>query len=75
MKQVSKDEFFRRICDGGLDVHPSIVTGSPYTSEWRFHRLLGQPLFGKSVERIEGGLIVTDYFISRSRTQKEAPRL
>jgi hypothetical protein len=65
MIAVSKDEFYRRIYEGGLDVHPSIVTRFPFTSDWKFHRRLGQPLFGRSVQRVEGGRIETDYFVAQ----------
>jgi hypothetical protein len=61
MREVSKDEFFATV--GPLDVHPTIVTRFPYTSEWRFHRQLGAPLFGKTVGRMDGATIRTSYFI------------
>ena len=63
MKPVSKEEFFKPIFADGLDVHPSIVSAFPYTSVWEFHRMLRKTAYGKTVDRIEGGKIVTDYFI------------
>ena len=65
MTKVSKNEFFKRIYEGKLDVHPSIVSARfPYTSDWKFQRQYGAPLFGRTVDRIEGGLTVTDYFVA-----------
>ena len=65
LRQVTREEFFAPIYAKGLDVHPSIVTAHyPYTSEWRFHRQFGTPLFGKTVGRIEGGLAVKDYYLA-----------
>lgn len=67
MHLVSKADFFKPIYDNGLDVHPSIVSRFPYTSEWRFHRKLSAPLYGKTVDRLERGMIVTDYFVAESQ--------
>ncbi len=64
MKQVTKEEFFAPIYADGLDVHPSIVTKFPYTSVWRFHRRLGEPLYGKTVDKFDGGKTTTDYFLN-----------
>lgn len=64
MRQVSKEEFFKPIYDKGLDVHPSIVTKYPYTSIWNFHRKFGEPAYGKTVDRVERGLLHTDYFVA-----------
>lgn len=62
MKQVSRNEFFAAVAASTRDIHPSIVSAKyPYTSEWKFHRELGQPLFGKSVGRKDGG---HDYFLA-----------
>lgn len=66
MREVSEKEFYRPIFDKGLDVHPTIVSGFPYTSEWRFPRQIGTPLYGKTVDRVEGGRIRTSYFIAES---------
>ncbi len=64
MKQVSKDQFFSAIYKGKLNVHPSIRGNFPYTSVWMFlNNPRGAP-FGKSVDRVEGGVIKTDYFIN-----------
>lgn len=66
MRQVSKEEFFKPIYDKGLDVHPTIVSSSfPYTSEFRFHRQPGTPVYGKIVDRRDGGRTISDYFVSR----------
>lgn len=64
MREVTKEEFFKPIYDGGLDVHPEITTRFPYTSVWRFHRQIGRPVFGKTVDRLEGGLTKTAYFLA-----------
>lgn len=69
MKQVSKGEFFAPIYARNLDVHPYIVNERhPYTEEWRFPRRPGRPLYGKTVDRIEGGTIRTAYFIAEALT-------
>lgn len=66
MRQVSQDEFFKPIYDKGLDVHPSILPGRfPYTSEFRFHRQHNTPIYGKIVDRVEGGRTISDYFIAQ----------
>lgn len=64
MTMVGKEEFFRRIRDERLDVHPRIITRFPYTSNWEFHRMPSRPLFGATVDRVEGGKIVTEYFVA-----------
>lgn len=64
MQQVTKARFYGAIFDGGLDVHPTITNDRyPYSSDWKFHRKPGTPLFGRTVDRIEGGQTVTDYFL------------
>jgi hypothetical protein len=55
LQKVSHQQFFSDIYTNNLDVHPTIVTRFPYTSEWKFHRRLGQPLYGKTVETVKGG--------------------
>lgn len=68
MKQVSEAEFFERIMKDKLDVHPSIQPGPyPYTSVWEFPKQPGKPAYGKSVGRIQGGLLVMDYFVTQPR--------
>jgi hypothetical protein len=64
LKQVSRDEFLASIYANNLDVHPTIVTAFPYTSEWRFHRQIGKPLWGKTIDRVERGNIRTEYFVA-----------
>lgn len=64
MRQVTREEFFAPIYAEGLDVHPTIISRFPYSSEWRFPRKLGEPLYGKTVETIEKAEIITAYFIS-----------
>lgn len=61
-RRVTKDQFFAPIYDLGLDVHPDIISRFPYTSEWRHQKRIGRPLYGRTVQRLEGALIVTDYF-------------
>jgi hypothetical protein len=63
MIEVTKEEFFKPIFSRKLDVHPSIKTGWPYTSDWEFHNQIGRPVYGKTVLREEGGQILTSYFI------------
>ncbi len=64
MREVTKDEFFKPIRDKGFDVHPSIVSKFPYTSLWKFPRKFGEPVYGKTVDRKEGGRILTAYFVA-----------
>lgn len=60
MTKVSRDEFYKAV--GPLNVHPHIVTSFPYTSDWQ---LPTRQTIGRSVDRVEGGLIVTDYYLAR----------
>jgi hypothetical protein len=62
LHEVTRDEFLATIFADGLDVHPTIVSRFPYTSEWRFHRQLGAPLYGMTIDMVEDGLIKTTYF-------------
>lgn len=62
MRQVSKSEFYAAV--GQLNVHPKIVSGFPYECQWIFLNDPRGPLFGKTVDRVEGGLTVTDYFLN-----------
>lgn len=64
MRQVSRDEFLKPIFARGLDVHPSIISNFPYTSIWQFHRQMGSPAYGKTVDRVERGQTVTEYFVA-----------
>ncbi len=64
MRQVTKKEFYDKVYDGKHNVHPSIIGKWPYTSHWIYLNNPHGPLFGKTVERLEGGLIVTDYFLN-----------
>jgi len=66
LRPVTKDQFFAPIYRDKLDVHPSIVTNFPYTSEWRFHRRLGAPLYGKTVD--DGGITATVYLLAYEAT-------
>ncbi len=62
MKKVSRDEFYKTV--GRLNVHPQIMTNYPYTSDWRLQsEPMRQPV-GRSVDRVEGGVIVTDYYVA-----------
>ena len=63
MRKVTKEQFFAPIYAKNLDVHPRIVTGFPYTSSWEFHRQVNRAVYGKTVDRVEGGRISTDYFL------------
>ena len=65
LRPATKEQFFAPIFRDKLDVHPSIVTGFPYTSEWRFHRQLGAPLYGKTVD---DGITATVYFLAHEAT-------
>ncbi len=65
MRIVTKDEFFAPIYRDKLDVHPRIINSRfPYTSMWEFHRLHGQPLYGKTVDSTEAGRINTTYYLT-----------
>jgi hypothetical protein len=48
-KEASKDEFFAAV--GHLNVHPFIVSGRPYVSEWRFLDSHAKPPCGWSIDR------------------------
>lgn len=65
MTPTTKDEFFKRINEGKLNVHPDPQGSYPYTTIWKFldYDKRGQ-VFGKSVGRIENGLEVQDYFLA-----------
>lgn len=62
MRQVTKEEFYAAV--GSLNVHPKIVSGFPYECRWIFLNNPHGPLSGKTVDRIEGGLIARDYFLN-----------
>jgi hypothetical protein len=64
MRQVTREEFFKRIYSQKLDVHPTIVSGWPYTSNWTFHNQIGRPLYGKTVLYEEAGQIKTHYHLA-----------
>jgi hypothetical protein len=67
MKEVSREEFFKPIYQHKLDVHPRITNDRhPYTSEWSFHNLTTRPVYGKTVDRVEGGVCKTSYFLSEA---------
>lgn len=67
MKEVSKAEFFAPIYANNLDVHPTIVSDRyPYTSEWRFPRRPGRPLYGKTVDRVESNQTRTTYLLAEA---------
>ena len=62
-RKVSKDEFYRMI--GPRDVQPRITNDKyPYTSVWIDHATSSRPVIGKTVGRIEGGKLLTDYFLA-----------
>lgn len=65
MRKVSKDDFYAAV--GTLNVSPQIVSGFPYTCRWIFLDNPHGALFGKTVDRIEGGLTATDYFLNDTR--------
>lgn len=65
MRKVSSYEFYTAA--GSLNVHPQIVGSFPYESRWIFLDNPHGPLFGKTVDRIENGLIATDYFLNATR--------
>lgn len=64
VRQTSKKGFFEPIYAKKLNVHPRIVSQFPYTCEWRFIGQFNSPVYGKTVDRIERGVVVTDYFVS-----------
>jgi hypothetical protein len=68
VRQVSKDEFYKAV--GPLNVHPNIVTGWPYTSEWRLQNDMARTLIGKTILRQEGGQLLTDYFLVNARIKE-----
>lgn len=69
MRQVTKAEFFGDITARKLDVHPTITNDRhPYASTWTFPRQPGRPVYGKSVDRIERGVLVTDYYRAEKET-------
>jgi len=62
MRQVSKDEFFKRV--GGLNCHPQIQGNWPYTSLWKMigyqdtGKVIGKSVcMGDAIGRVE-------YFLS-----------
>lgn len=63
MTEATREQFFDAITSRGLDVHPEIVSRFPYTSIWRFIRMPGKPIYGKTVDRLERGRIRTSYFL------------
>lgn len=66
MRQVTRVEFFNDIIARKLDVHPTITNDRfPYASAWIFPRQPGRPVYGKSVDRLERGALVTDYYLNR----------
>jgi hypothetical protein len=50
MKQVAADEFFAALNADPRDIMPTIVSGWPYTSEWRNQKSQQRELFGKTVD-------------------------
>ena len=65
MREVTKDEFYRRIYDDGLDLHPTIVSNAyPYTSVFRWRKNPHAEPYGKVVGTIERGVEVNTYFVS-----------
>ena len=63
MTKVSRDEFFKAVAR--MNVHPQIVTNYPYTADWRLQsEPMRQPV-GRTVDRVDGGSIVTDYYLAR----------
>lgn len=68
MREVSKADFYKPIFEQRLDVQPRITSDRfPYTSLWEFHRSPGRPVYGKTVDRVEGGRVLTSYFVSEGR--------
>ena len=60
MREVDKEEFYRFM--GPKNVHPSITTRFPFTADWKL--LDGfQKLLGRTVDRKEGGRIITTYYL------------
>lgn len=65
MQPVSKEKFYATV--GPLNVHPRIVNSShPYTSIWELQNG-SRKVIGKSVDRMEGGRSLTDYFLENAK--------
>ena len=62
MRPVTEEEFYAAV--GPLNVHPRIKGQWPYTCHWVYLDNPHGHLFGKTVDRVEGGLTVTDYFMN-----------
>lgn len=61
MREVNKDEFYKRI-GGPENIHPRFVTHTyPYTFEWE--AVDSRVLVGKSVGYIEGGELKHRYYL------------
>ena len=66
MKEVTKEEFYKAIYDGKLDVHPYPEGDFPYTSEFRFKN---RNVWGKAVDEWTDGIknkrpIITKHYIA-----------
>lgn len=70
MKDVTKEQFYALM--GPLNVHPRIMTSYPYTSEWRLQDM-SRKMVGKTIDRRDGGHIVTTYEVEDPMMPKEMP--
>lgn len=67
MREVSKEAFYAPIYDRWLNVHPNIQpTSFPYTSFWKYQGAAHGKIYGKTVDRVRGGVTVTSYFLAES---------
>lgn len=67
MREVSKEEFYAPIYGRRLNVSPYIQpTPFPYTSIWKYQGALHGRVYGKTVDRVERGLVATSYFLAES---------
>lgn len=63
LKQVTKEEFWKIIFDGKLDVHPVILDGPyPYTSVFKYRR--DGVEFGRVTAQCRGAVVVHEYWVA-----------
>lgn len=63
MQEVTKEEFYRAIYEGNLNVHPTVEGRYPFTSVFKFP---SGRVFGKVVDREEiPGKVVSTYYVNK----------
>lgn len=63
MRRAGKEEFYEPIYRDRLNVHPTIITGFPYTSDWKYQGTLTGKTYGRTVDILIGGMIQTEYYL------------